>query len=107
MVDESIVDAARGYLGALVERGLPVSFGVIFGSFATGRAHEWSDIDLVVVSPRFDESMRFQDVAFLWRTAADTDCRIEPVACGRKQWAEDDSRILIEVARREGQRVDL
>ena len=107
MVDESIVNSARKYLYALAGQGLSVRFGVIFGSRATGGADEWSDIDLVVVSPRFDGASEFGDVALLWRTAARTDNRIEPVPCGEKQWETDDASAILEIARREGQLVTI
>lgn len=38
---------------ALAARGVKVSKIILFGSFATGTAHEGSDIDLVVVSSDF------------------------------------------------------
>jgi predicted nucleotidyltransferase len=101
------VTAARAYLRALVAEGLAVRFGVVFGSWATGRADRWSDIDLLVVSPRFDGAPDRRDVDFLWRQAARTDSRIEPVPCGEKQWREDDTSAIIEIARREGERIDL
>ncbi len=41
----------------------------------------------------------------LWCQAAHIDSRIEPIACGEKQWEEDDSSIIIDIARREGQRI--
>lgn len=107
MVDKAVVKGVKSYLRAVNARGLPVSFGVIFGSQVTGRAHEWSDIDLVVVSPRFDGKRRRNDIHALWRTAIRTDTRIEPIPCGEKQWEEDDSSAIIEIARREGKRVSL
>jgi len=53
-----------------------------------------------------DGGIRRSDVNTLWRVAARTDTRIEPIACGERQWVEDDSSASIEIARREGQRVD-
>jgi hypothetical protein len=41
----------------------------------------------------------------LWRSAARTDSRIEPIAVGEYQFVEDDSSAIIEIARREGQSV--
>lgn len=107
MVDESIVTAARTYLRALAEGGLAVRFGVIFGSWAVGAAHEWSDIDLLVVSLGFDGACDRRDVDFLWRTTVHTDNRIEPIPCGEKQWQEDDSSAIVELARRQGQLVNV
>ena len=105
MVDQSVVDVVRSYLQSLRQVGVAVRFGVIFGSYAVGRAGPWSDIDLLVVSPRFDGPRTRQDVNLLWRQAARIDSRIEPVACGESQWREDDSSAIIEIARREGTQI--
>jgi predicted nucleotidyltransferase len=78
---------------------------VVFGSQVSGRTDAFSDIDLLVVSRRFDGRRTRQDVDLLWRVAARTDSRIEPIAVGLRQYEEDDSSIIVEVARREGQKV--
>ena len=105
MLDPSIVKALQAYIQALRSSGVEPTFVVVFGSWAKGRADEWSDIDVVVVSSRFDQGIRRSDVDLLWRLAARTDSRIEPIPCGEKQWVEDDSSAIIEMARREGERV--
>jgi len=107
MVDESIVRVVRQYLRNLIERGIPIQHGVIFGSQASGHPDTWSDIDLLVVSPRFDGERRRADVNLLWHVAARTDSRIEPIPVGQRQFEEDDSSAIIEVARREGQKIFL
>ena len=107
MVDEAVVSAVQHYLLALRGCGLPVGFGVLFGSRAQGSEDIWSDIDLVVISPQFDDSVVRKDVDLLWRTAARTDNRIEPIPCGQRQWLEDDGSAIIEIARREGLRIDV
>ena len=55
MVDEAVVKVVRKYLARLQEHGLDVKFGIVYGAQATGRSDEWSDIDLIVVSPHFDD----------------------------------------------------
>ena len=107
MVDESVVTAVRRYIRALMDHDLVVRFGVVFGSYARGKADEWSDIDLLVVSPRFDVQRNRQDLDLLWRLAARTDSRLEPVPCGEQQWDEDTSSPIIEIARREGEAITL
>ncbi|MBI1802273.1 MAG: nucleotidyltransferase domain-containing protein [Chloroflexi bacterium] len=107
MVDASIVRIVQDYLRRVHTSGLAVRFGVIFGSWATGKDHQWSDIDLVVVSPAFDGGCRRSDIDLLWRLAASSDSRIEPIPCGERQWLEDDTSAIIEIARREGERVIL
>jgi predicted nucleotidyltransferase len=107
MVDESVVTKVRTYLRSVQDHGLTVRFGVVFGSQAAGRAGPWSDIDLLIVSPRFDGVRSRRDVDLLWRLAARADSRIEPIPCGERQWQEDDSSAIIEIARREGERIAL
>ncbi len=107
MVNESVLNGVRKYLRALQDQGISVKFGVIFGSQLTGKSDAWSDIDLLVVSPSFNERRSRDDINLLWRLAARTDNRIEPIPCGERQWFEDDASAIIEVARREGETVTL
>ncbi|MBI4759520.1 MAG: nucleotidyltransferase domain-containing protein [Chloroflexi bacterium] len=105
MVDESIVKIVRQYLQSLIERGIPIQCGVIFGSQASGQPDTWSDIDLLVVSPRFDGERKRADVNLLWHVAARIDSRIEPIPVGQRQFEEDDRSAIIEIARRQGQKM--
>jgi predicted nucleotidyltransferase len=89
------------------ENGIPVSFGVLYGSQALGTAREDSDIDLLVVSPHFDGRNDFDEVNTLWRLTARTDSRLEPVPVGEQEWKEDDTRAIVEIARREGRIVEV
>lgn len=107
MVDASVVKSVRDYLTALRRQGFEVCFGIVFGSHASGKTDRWSDIDLLVVSPRFDGSRSRKDVDLLWRSAAKSDARIEPIPCGEHQWYEDETSALVEIARREGETISL
>jgi predicted nucleotidyltransferase len=107
MVNESVVNGVRRYLRALQDQGISVKFGVIFGSQLTGKTDAGSDIDLLVVSPSFNDRRSRDDIDMMWRLAARTDNRIEPIPCGERQWFEDDANAIIEVARREGETVTL
>jgi len=107
MANKSVVKIVRKYLLAVSQRGIPVKIGVLFGSSVTGKMHKWSDIDLLVVSSRFDKQRRRRDIDLLWHIAAEIDSRIEPIAVGEKQYQENDSSWIIESARREGQIIPL
>ncbi len=102
MVDASIVEQVRRYLAALPRYGIHARRAVLYGSFARGEAGPWSDIDLVVIAPEFDGPNRGRMVEDLWGARVHADVRIEPIACGEEEWDEDDSRPLLEIARREG-----
>ena len=107
MVDSSIVRSVRDYLNSLQREGIVVRFGIVFGSQATDKTDQWSDIDLLVVSPHFDGPRSRKDVDLLWRLAAKSDSRIEPIPCGERQWDEDDTSAILEIARREGEPISL
>jgi predicted nucleotidyltransferase len=44
----------RRYGAALEVREIPVERVILFGSHAAGRPHAYSDIDIAVISPKFD-----------------------------------------------------
>ncbi|MBF0415511.1 MAG: nucleotidyltransferase domain-containing protein [Magnetococcales bacterium] len=103
MVTPGTVSIIKNYLTYLEKDGMPVAFGVLFGSQARGDATPDSDFDLVVVSPLFDKSNHWDDTERLWTATVHTDSRIEPIGVGVRQWEEDDRWPIIEIARREGQ----
>jgi hypothetical protein len=105
MADPTVIDIVRRYLRNLAEQGILARMGVLFGSYATGHPGQWSDIDLVVVSPVFDGTFSRDAIDSLWYVAARTDSRIEPIPCGERQWVEDEVTPIIEIARREGVQV--
>ena len=107
MADKQIIKSIKNYLRAVQQKGIPVKFGVLFGSYARGQEHEWSDIDLLVVSPRYDKKWTHKDWAKLWVIAAQTDVRIEPIPVGEKQFRNSKDSAIIYMARREGQIIPL
>ena len=105
MADDAILSIVHKFLEAVRTSGIPVEFGVLFGSWSRGHASQQSDIDLLVVSPRFDAPRARRDIATLWRIAARVDSRIEPIPCGARQWREDETSPLLAVVREEGQAI--
>ena len=101
MVEESIIVTIKAYLAGLHELGIHADKAVLFGSFANGKGGEYSDIDLIVIAPEFDDGHEVEMVKKLWK-ATRCDNRIEPIACGEQEWESDQSRPIIEIARREG-----
>jgi predicted nucleotidyltransferase len=103
MVEESIIMSVKKYLTELINLGIPVQYGILFGScIQESGSDRWSDIDLLVISSLYDDEYSREDINLLWKIAARTDNRIEPVPVGLKRWQTDDESTIIEVARREG-----
>lgn len=105
MATNAVIKAIETYLHVLQREGIPIECGILFGSHARDQAHQWSDIDLLVLSPRFDSPIKRTDIEQLWKLTARSDVRIEPIPCGVHQWNTDDSSMIIEIARQEGQKI--
>lgn len=101
MVEESVITTIKKYLSALSAFGINSHRAVLFGSFAQGQASKNSDIDLVVIAPEFDGAREISLIKTLWQATVN-DSRIEPIPCGEKEWETDQSRPILEIARREG-----
>ena len=108
MVKHSVIESIKKYLMELISLGVPVKFWILYGSnIDTTKAGEWSDIDLLVISPFYDKQLTREDINILWKTAAKVDSRIEPIPVGLEQWDTDDESTIIEIARREGIKIDV
>ena len=102
MVESTVSTIVRKYFDTLPSYGIQAERAILFGSFAKGVPAEWSDIDILIVAPEFDQPHTIDLVKKLWIATKNVDYRIEPVACGVKEWESDDSRPILEIARREG-----
>ncbi|MGN6249473.1 MAG: nucleotidyltransferase domain-containing protein [Ginsengibacter sp.] len=67
---KDIEEEVNGYLKALDEIGFPFQKAILFGSYAKGKPHKYSDIDLAVWSEKFDDDFYsiIEKVAPLRRT---------------------------------------
>ena len=54
---ETAIDTARSFIRECKMNGLSFYKVLIFGSVAKGRIHEWSDIDLLMVSDQFSDNI--------------------------------------------------
>lgn len=92
----------RNYLRVAAEAGIHARRAILFGSHARGEAHEWSDIDLIVIAPELEERKDHASILKLWELRAVTDSRIEPIPCGEREWETGEGSPILEIARREG-----
>lgn len=102
MVDKAVIASVKRYLSALPAYGIHPRRAVLYGSFARGDTHEWSDIDLVVIAPEFGRDRSIGLRQQLWHAKSKWDHRIEPIGCGVEEWENNQSRIILEIAKREG-----
>lgn len=78
------------YIAMLESEGLAIERVFLFGSYAKGRSHQWSDIDVCVISPRF--SKRCDPYEYLWTKRRDDDVikGIAPVGFNPKGFVDED-----------------
>jgi predicted nucleotidyltransferase len=107
MVTEAVKTSVRKYLAAVEHSGIPVRLGFVFGSQANGLAREDSDIDLVVVSSRFDQAYTHSEAMRLWELTAATDIRIEPMPCGEREWETEEGKVFMFVEKNKGEVVSI
>ena len=58
--DQKIEKSVKSYIAQLENIGIHVQQAILFGSYASGKFDEWSDIDLAIVSNDFAGN-RFED----------------------------------------------
>lgn len=57
VVRQNIIEKINKFKSELIESGLKIDKFILFGSYAKGNPHEWSDIDLLLVSPDFNNNL--------------------------------------------------
>lgn len=101
MVDPKTVNIVKSYLSGITAQGLPVTHAFIYGSHARGTAGPESDIDLLIVSPYFDEEID-KYLGILWEGDFRCQHRIEPYPIGEQRFLTDESSPLIATVKEEG-----
>lgn len=77
-VNRDVLRVTKQYLAALRKSGLQIQAAYLYGSQAKGTAHEWSDIDVAIVSPNLSGDWH-DDLVRLNLVANQVDNRIEAV----------------------------
>jgi len=54
---ESAINTAKSFINDCRQNGLTFHKVILFGSAAKGLTHEWSDIDLLLISDQFNDNV--------------------------------------------------
>ncbi|MDF1576134.1 MAG: nucleotidyltransferase domain-containing protein [Bacteroidales bacterium] len=90
------------YVRILNESGLQIEKAFLFGSAARNEEREESDIDVMLVSKRFDDSSDDKAFGLIWRLTRKVDTRIEPFAVGLSRFDNDENLPLLQIVKKEG-----
>lgn len=101
MVNPEIRNIVTRFVEAVIKKGIHVERVVLYGSYASGKIHAGSDIDLAIISPDFGKD-RFEEGKMLLQTAWRIDPRIEPVPISLESYNNDTWVPLIYEIRQHG-----
>ena len=84
--------------GITIKNKFDVSQIILFGSHATGKTHEWIDIDVCIVSPEFGKNL-FLEKLTLDRYADKISTKIEPTPMHPKTLQDRYNTLATEIRR--------
>ena len=88
-VNTLAIELAKKFITYLQNQGIKIDSAYLFGSFAKGTEHKWSDIDVAVISSDFSDN-RFEEGVRLMILSHDIDSRIEPVPFRPERFIDED-----------------
>lgn len=101
MARSEVIELLKKYVILLNSEGISVNKAFLFGSYSTDTASEKSDIDVMIVSDKYDES---DDMAIgkIWNLTRKISTKIEPFLIGNKKFKEDTTSPLINMVKEHG-----
>lgn len=101
MATEEVIELLKRYILLLNSEGISVKKAFLFGSYSVGMQNDASDIDLMIVSDKYDET---DDVAIgkMWRLTKKVNTKIEPFLIGLKKFNTDDMSPLLASIKQNG-----
>jgi len=88
-VTDKAIEVVEKFLRQLKDANINVERAILFGSYVSGQAGEWSDIDIAIVSPDFT-GIRFNDSKMLIPFILKSDTRIEIHPFRPEDFTEDN-----------------
>ncbi len=101
MATNEVIDILKKYVILLNAEGMSVYKAYLFGSYSTGTANDSSDIDVMIVSDKFDEN---DDIASgkMWKLTRKINTKIEPFLIGKNKFNDDSSSPLVSLIKTSG-----
>lgn len=89
------IDALIRQFAHELKKEIPVEKILLFGSHAQGTAKRDSDIDVLVVSPRFARGRYMEHMQYLFRKAAKVNSLLEPIPAAPGDVENPDKRFFV------------
>ena len=101
MAKGEVIELLKRYISLLNSNGISVYKAFLFVSYSTNTATEASDIDVMLVSEKYDETDD-EVVGKIWKLTRMVSTKIEPFLIGKNKFISDDNSPLIEQIKRHG-----
>lgn len=101
MVTTEVIELLKKYISLLNSEGISVYKTFLFGSYSTNSATENSDIDIMIVSDKYDENDD-EAAGRIWRLTRKINTKIEPFLIGKNKFSNDDVSPLIQLIKEKG-----
>ncbi len=93
MDKDTVLKIIREFKKILESTGVRTEKIILYGSYANGTYHEWSDIDLVVISPDFADVGLWDRIKMVSKAISIIFQPIEAVPMTPEEWESGDSMI--------------
>ena len=84
-----ITTIIKRFIDELEKNNIPIKEAILFGSYVKGTYHDWSDIDVALVSDAFDGE-RFRDRNKIRRIKLEISSDLEPLPYRPEDFTPDD-----------------
>lgn len=100
MANKEVIELLKKNIVLLNSEGISVNKAFLFGSYSNDTASEYSDIDVMIVSDKYDETDDIT-VGKIWNLTRKINTKIEPFLIGKEKFMDDTSP-LISMIKKEG-----
>jgi len=101
MATSEVIELLKKYILLLNTEGISVYKAYLFGSYSTNTASELSDIDVMIVSDKYDETDD-EAAGRMWRLTRNINTKIEPLLIGMNKFNNDSSSPLVNMIKSSG-----
>lgn len=88
-IPDTIINKVKDYIDILNRNGFLIKKAVLFGSYVNGNYNKWSDIDIALVSDKF-EGIRFNDRKKIRQFKFEVSADIEPLPYTPNDFSAND-----------------
>jgi len=96
-IPKEVKKEINNFVEILKKDKLPIKKVYLYGSYAKGSQHEWSDIDLCIISPQFKDSWKALNYLWSRRKISDVRYAIEPIGFSPEEFNDKYGSLVDEI----------